>query len=214
ADIAGTGLGILPFLAAGDTHQRGNAAHTKAVQNAINFLLRRQNPAGDFRGSTTMYEHAIATQALCEAYGMTGDFKLKKPAQIAVTFMWRAHHAAGGWRYMPGQPGDTSVTAWQVSALAAAKVAGLDIPAATFKKVSQFRDTVANQDGTKYGYMDRGGGSLAMTMAGMHCQQHLGWGGDHDAVAAEGTDLERGAFDDRRLGGYVPHHPRPGPVRG
>src|SRR5262245_58641440 len=51
-DIAGTGLGLLPFLAAGDSHQRGAAAHTKVVQNGINFLVRRQNPIGDFRGST------------------------------------------------------------------------------------------------------------------------------------------------------------------
>jgi len=48
-----------------------------------------------------------------------------------------------------------------------------------------------------------------MTMAGMHCQQHLGWGADHDAVAAAGPELEREVFDQKRFDAYTLHYAVP-----
>ena len=57
----------------------------------------------------TMYAQGIATIALCEAYGMTQDESLRQPAQRAIDFICWAQHSAGGWRYYPSQPGDTTV---------------------------------------------------------------------------------------------------------
>ena len=46
-----------------------------------------------------MYSHGLATIALAEAYGMTGDRQLGTAAQGAVNFILNAQNAAdGGWR--------------------------------------------------------------------------------------------------------------------
>src|SRR5205823_6085779 len=117
---AGTGLGLLPFLAAGITHQSdptdksAKKEYIRAVQDGLKYLLSQQKENGGFPGS--MYTHGIATIALCEAYGLTLDPDLKKPAQLALDFILAAQHSAGGWRYQPKTPGDTSVTGWQVQA--------------------------------------------------------------------------------------------------
>jgi hypothetical protein len=207
--IAGTGFGVLAFLGAGDTPTRGAAAHTKAVQNGLTFLTRNQNVGGDFRGSTSMYEHGIATLALCEAYGMTGDAKLKRPAQAAVTHIVRAQHAAGGWRYTPGQAGDTSVVGWQIPALSAAKLAGLDVPAATLKKAIQYLDAVGSSDDSEYGYASRGTGSPSTTMAGLMCRQHLGWGSNREAIATAAAKLDKAGFTEARFDTYFLHYAAP-----
>ena len=64
-----------------------------------------------------MYAHGQGAIVLCEAYAMTGDEMLREPAQRAIDFIVEAQHPAGGWRYRPGEPGDTSVLGWQVMAL-------------------------------------------------------------------------------------------------
>ena len=40
------------------------------------------------------YSHGIASIALCEAYGMTGDKRLREPAQRAIDFIVAAEHPA------------------------------------------------------------------------------------------------------------------------
>ncbi len=80
--------------------------------------MGRQAPDGDLRGEETMYSHGIATIALSEAYGMSSDPNLLDHVRRAVLFIDRARNRrAGGWRYDPGQAGDTSVLGWQVMAL-------------------------------------------------------------------------------------------------
>ena len=72
-----------------------------------------------------MYSHGLATIALCEAYGLTGDKQVGVAAQKAVNFIVKAQNAAdGGWRYYPGDAGDTSVFGWQLMALKARKWPG------------------------------------------------------------------------------------------
>ena len=73
-------------------------------------MIQQQKPSGDLRGgssgNTGMYAHGQATIVLCEAYAMSGDQALRVPAQRAVNFVVQAQHEGGGWRYVPGQPGD------------------------------------------------------------------------------------------------------------
>ena len=59
---------------------------------------------------------------LCEAYGMTGDTHVRDAAaQAAVQFIEAAQNRqTGGWRYHPGEEGDTSVVGWQIMALKSA----------------------------------------------------------------------------------------------
>src|SRR5262249_26776177 len=63
--------------------------------------------------------------------------RLRRPAQAAVNCIVQAQHEQGGWRYTPKQPGDTSVTGWQLQALWTAKHAGLEAPERTFKLAVQ-----------------------------------------------------------------------------
>jgi len=187
--IAATGIALLPFLAAGYTHKgapkesfnpndkdRKPSKYPQQIDNGIKYLISKQTRGGDF-DTDSMYEHAIATMALCEAYGMTADKKLQPRAQSAVDYIVKAQHAAGGWRYSPGQAGDTSVTGWQIQALKSAHLAGLKVPKEALTKANGFLDSVAGgtPNGSTYGYVNKGA-SPSMTAVGLLCRQYLGWG--------------------------------------
>ena len=171
-DIAGTAFGLLPFLGAGETHKRGRYA--QAVQRGLAYLLSQQKPDGKFHDNA--YENALATLAVCEAYGMTADGSLKAQAQAAATFIVKAQDPeSGSWGYSAGTKGDTSVSGWQFSALKAGHYAGLSIPAEAFSKFSGFLDTVADPGGLGYGYNTPGAGR-ATSATGLLCREYLGWG--------------------------------------
>ena len=123
-----TGLALLPFLGAGQTHMEGE--YRDVVHAGVYYLKNHivPTPHGADLQEGTMYAQGIATIALCEAYGMTSDESLRQPAQRAIDFICWAQHSAGGWRYYPGQPGDTTVFGWQMMALKSASMAGLDVP--------------------------------------------------------------------------------------
>src|SRR5262249_44742272 len=77
--IAATGMALLPFLAAGETHKstKNSAEHKykDTVARGLAFLMRACPPSGPNAGrmSSNMYEQGIGTIPLCEAYGMTKD---------------------------------------------------------------------------------------------------------------------------------------------
>jgi hypothetical protein len=123
-----------------------------------------------------MYSHGIAAIALCEAYGMTEDPKLKSPAQKALGFIIAAQNPSdGGWRYKPGDAGDTSVVGWQMMALKSGEMAGLVIPPRTIELLGKWlRKVEANQPvGGLFGYTDRGA-RPSMTAEGLLCLQFMG----------------------------------------
>src|SRR5439155_18503941 len=124
--------------------------HADAIRRGLKFLVERQKEDGGFEAG--MYAHAIVATALCDGYRVTGDAKLKKPAQKAIDYIVDAQHVGGGWRYSPRQVGDTSVTSWHVLALTQGKRAGLKIPAEAFQKASTYFDSVASDEGARYGY--------------------------------------------------------------
>jgi hypothetical protein len=132
-DCAVTGLVLLTFLGAGNTHWEGK--HATVVLNGLNWLLAQMKPNGDLRGTGRMYSQGIATVALSEAYGMSGDDKLREPVERAVKFIVAAQNpTTGGWRYLPGQYGDTSIFGWQLMALKSASLAGIEVPETTWQK--------------------------------------------------------------------------------
>ena len=71
--VSATGMALLPFLAAGQTHKvsRDNK-YNKTVEAGLKYLISQQQPSGRFKGAG-MYSQAIATVAMCEAFGMSGD---------------------------------------------------------------------------------------------------------------------------------------------
>jgi hypothetical protein len=199
-DVAATGLALLPFLAAGQAHKplRGEkeSAYAKTVELGLGFLKTKQRPTGRF-GARQLYGEAIATMAVCEAYGMTQDPTLKKPAQLALDFLVKAQKSDGGWRYQPGdgqseeeKRSDTSVTGWCLQALQSGYLAGLAVPRDALNKVGRFLDKVQGQGGAVYGYLGPGG-SPSMTAVGLLCRQYLGWGPKNPALVAGVENLKR-----------------------
>ncbi|MCI0642061.1 MAG: terpene cyclase/mutase family protein [Gemmataceae bacterium] len=173
-DIAGTAFGLLPLLGAGKTHKAKDAPYDKPVEKAFLYLLRKQDKRTGYFGGG-MYAHGLATIAICEAYGMTQDPTLRRPAQMAINYIVQAQHDAGGWRYSPGQAGDTSVVGWQAMALKSAQMANLDVPEITMRKAQAYLDSCCGQD-EGYGYIGVGS-TPTMSAVGLLCRQYLqSWG--------------------------------------
>jgi hypothetical protein len=110
---------------------------------------------------------------------MTGDEELRVPAQKAIDFIIKAQHHEGGWRYSPGEPGDTSVVGWQVMALQSARAANLSLRSPigvdVLENASRFLDSVSHKDGSQYSYMPRRSPTEVMTAEGLLCRMYLGW---------------------------------------
>jgi hypothetical protein len=176
SDIAGTALGLLPFLGAGKTHRRSDDnPYQRTVDNGLKYLTRRQNAQGYFGGGS-YYAQGLATIAVCEAYGLTSDPTLKRSAQQAVNNIVLAQNANGGWDYMPDTlRTDTCVGGWQMMALKSGKMAGLNVPEKATKAASRWLDRVMAPGGGGYGY-DAPGDTYTMTSVGLLCREHLGWG--------------------------------------
>ena len=209
ARIAATAMGVLPFLAAGNTPTTGK--YKRVVARGISYLINNgsSNENGlDFRDkSGRMYSHAIATIAVCETYAMltprerTRNPELRYAAQEATRFIEYAQANDGGWRYQPRELiGDTSVSGWQMMALKSAELAGLDVYRPTvFGMRSFLRDIVAKDGGSRYFYLDPskvGKGespqeTLATDAIGLLCRLYIDWRVDN-------PDLVRGA---KRLAG-------------
>jgi hypothetical protein len=150
------------------------------VNKAIEWLVKNQKADGDLftggEGNAHMYSHGIATIALCEAYGMSKDPALLNPAQQAVNFIVGAQHGVGGWRYHPGQPGDTSVVGWQIMALKSAQMAGLNVPQQTLDRTRKWLETTvagSGQNTGRFGYQNASG-QPAMTAEALLCLEYLG----------------------------------------
>jgi hypothetical protein len=186
SDTAATGLALLPLLGAGYVHTV-KSKHQEAVRRGLEWLVEHQQPDGDLfvgpQGSAYMYSHAIATMAICEGLGLSGDPTLKKPAQRAVQFIVNSQDpVGGGWRYSPGQQGDTSVFGWQIFALRSGNMAGIKIPRKVLKACSRYLDQASDQKRVVYSYQPGRGASAVMTAEGLVSRQLLGWPRDFPAL--------------------------------
>lgn len=193
-DIAATALGLLPFLAAGQTHRPSKDGqenpYAKTVEYGLAYLRSKQKVNGSFTGARDLYGHAIATMALCEAFGMTQDPSLRKVAQSALDYLAKAQHPVGGFRYRPGEPGDTSVTGWCLQALKSGAMAGLSVDRQVTYKVGNFLDSVQADRGAVYGYTSPGD-RRTLNAVGLLCRQYLGWGPKNPILVAGVENLKR-----------------------
>ncbi len=191
SSTASTAIALLPFLGAGHTHLDGR--HQETVSRGIYYLLSRMertSRGGDFCEGT-MYGHGVTTLVLAEALGMTNDDMLTPAVRDAVRFIETAQDMhSGGWRYLPGQPGDITVTAWQLTALKSAQLAGLEAPSPTIDGVRRFLDRVQSQHGAAYGY--RTPAAKPCTSAiGLLCRMYTGWGPEQEPLVRGITDLAK-----------------------
>jgi hypothetical protein len=205
-----TGLALLPFLAAGHTHKSGKYAPN--VKKGLEFLVKglavSGGNAGKFAGARTMYTHAIATLAICEAYGMTKDKPfLLGACQAAINYIQAAQGTDGGWRYQPLAPaGDTSVVGWQIQALQAARLSkDIVVKAETYPNAEKFLDKVSSGGSRKpyYGYTGsaEARGGTSMTAVGLLCRYYAsGWGPGNGGFAEGALSLFGNALPDPKPG--------------
>jgi hypothetical protein len=205
SDTAATGLALLAYLGAGYDHFDDKYHNT--VRRGLEYLLSHQKADGDLflpmdqdqdrNRYARLYSHAIATIAVCEALGMTGDKRLREPAQKAINFIAATQDRDyGGWRYNPGRDSDTSVTGWQTTALKSGELAGLKVPKQAYDRVAHWLDSaqIAPNDGSRYIYRPQDPQSQdprdsrrpTMTSVALLTRIYLGWKRDN-------PDLLRGA---------------------
>jgi hypothetical protein len=166
------GLAVLTFLAHGE--KPGDSAEFGAtVQLALEFLMKSQQSNGRISES---YSHAIATYALCEAYGMTMNPNVKTAAEKALAVLITGQNPEGGWHYALASTvptSDTSVMGWCAQALKAGKMAGIKdegLDQAIKQSIKGFKRNAGPNGG--FGYCGPGGGGL--TAVGTLCMQLLG----------------------------------------
>jgi hypothetical protein len=173
-----TGLGLLTFLAHGETPTSEKYGPT--VEKAIRWLIDEQGDSGQFSGN--VYEQGIASYAVSEAYGLTQIPALKTAMDKGIQVIVSGQQPGGGWDYDYKQTPrrDTSVSGWQIQALKAAYIAGAEVEgvkAALDRSIRDFKKYQAERG--KFSYSnDPDEGSIGMTGVGVLCMQLLGYAGD------------------------------------
>jgi hypothetical protein len=200
SDHGVTALAVLAFLGAGSTHQEGSYA--PVVARGIRFLTGRQRADGSLAGDAeffaALYCHGMATLALAECSGLSGDAALRPPLELAVRYTLATQHpVTGGWRYAAGDRGDTSQLGWQVMALTSARQAGIGGTAHAEALARGFLAGVSSGTAGGLGsYRPRERPNQAMTAEALVCRLFLGLSTDHP-TSREAIDFVGRTLPDR-----------------
>lgn len=197
ADSGVTGLALLAFLGAGNTHLEGEYA--KTVQRGLEYLLSIQAHDGNLAGRAEtyafMYSHGMAALALSEAYAMTRDSRLEPALRAAIHYTLSAQlPVTGGWRYRAKESsaelGDTSQLGWQLMALKSAELAGIEMPQRTRDGIVRFlRSVSSGRHGGIASYRPGEAPSRAMTAEALVCRQFMGMARENPASDEAGNYL-------------------------
>jgi hypothetical protein len=169
-------VALLAYLGRG--HVPGPGPYGDVIEGAKQALLSAPNKAGVIISKGKMYEHALATLALAELYGMDYDPEVGRTLRKAVDVIVRSQSKNGGWRYNP-KPGDhdLSVSVMQIVALRAANNAEIPVPEETIRKALAYVRSCAHPKGG-FAYQPGGGPKHTMSAAGILSLQLLGAYGD------------------------------------
>jgi hypothetical protein len=158
----------------------GEGRHGREIGLGLQFLLNKQTETGLIcsgpQAHAPMYQHALSTVTLAEAYGMTLNPRLRTALIKAVGLIVETQHSEGGWRYQPRvERGDISASVMQVMALRAAAESGIQVPEETLDRAIRFIRKCYNPKEKGFGYM-HGGESpkFARSAAGLVCLQTVG----------------------------------------
>jgi hypothetical protein len=178
SDSAATAFALLPFLAAGQTHETKGPYQT-TIARGLEWLINHQTQEGSLAAGAgqVMYSHGLASIVMCEAAGLTKDVRVRKSAQAAIHFIETGQDPqTGGWWYQHKQPGgDTSVFGWQLMALKSAQMGNLEVNAKTLDGARNWLKSVSRgNSGGLFCYRPDGGPSPTMTSVGLLCSQYLG----------------------------------------
>jgi hypothetical protein len=163
------GLCVAAFLAHGEDPVNG--PYAKNIRAGIDYILTQQNERNGYIGSS-MYNHAFATKALAESYGVVDNPKiapaLKKAVEMILSSQKRNHLSA--WRYTPdSRDADTTCTGCQMVTLFAARNAGIAIPEEALRKGLSYLNNNRSGDDGSYGYTSASGGKPTLTAIGILC---------------------------------------------
>ncbi|MEO2002108.1 MAG: hypothetical protein ABGW75_10835 [Pirellulales bacterium] len=207
---ASTSIALLPFLGAGNTHLDGPYKEVvyrglEQLKTTLDIELKELHPDNpDFVStfSGDLYGYGITTLVMAEAFGMTGDPDLERYVSALTVFLARHQHPLGGWRYELGQPGDITVTGWQVVALKSSQLAGAAVHSDIFRQADKFLDSLTppaplsrrgrtqvvankignmNRDPTRYHYLASFANSTTRepgectSAVGLLCRLYTGW---------------------------------------
>ena len=162
------GLCVAAFLAHGEDPVNG--PYAKHIRNGIDFILSQQSEKNGYIGSS-MYNHAFATKALAESYGVVDNPKIAPALRKAVDLILSSQkrNRFGAWRYTPdSRDADTTVTGCQMVTLFAARNAGIAIPDEAIRKGLAYLNNNRGTEGS-YGYTSASGGKPTLTAIGLLC---------------------------------------------
>ncbi len=172
-----TSFVLLAYMSQG--HLPGQGKYGPEVAKGVrNLVAGARDSDGYLVGNTggNMYAHGMATLALSQVWGMTGDEEVKKVLKKAVDLICKTQNHEGGWRYEPQPTGaDVSVTIMQVMALRGAKDSGLHVPDDKMKNAIKYIDNCRDPRTGGYRYQVGGGpAGYARTAAGVCVLQLCG----------------------------------------
>jgi len=155
-DVGTTGLALLAFL--GDANTTSEGPYKDQVSAGIKWLREQQDPDTGLIGEDTshdyIYDHSIATLAICEAYFFSKSPLIKRVAQNAINYIHKARNPYGAWRYdvPPIGDNDTSVTGWMIFALSSARDAGLTVDDEAIRGGMSWIEEVSDPASGRIGY--------------------------------------------------------------
>jgi hypothetical protein len=195
-----TGLSLLSFFGHGETPL--SPEFGPAIQKALVWMTENGTK---FEGRLSMqmefdspgvYAHAISTYALGEYYTLTKDERVVDLLTRAVGYIVDGQAPDGSWAYgykksRPGVDspfhGDTSISGWQIQALKAAHLSGLNIPGVDQALDRAMVDLERVQcPGGGFGYKGRNDNRFSLTGVGVLCT-YL-WKQKKDKVVMDGID--------------------------
>ena len=188
-----SGFALLAFLGHGELPVSPEFGPT--VQKGLDWLVEngKKNAGhlnmGNAFDQPGVYAHAIATYALGEYYTMTKDERVVDLFKQAVGYIVQGQGPDGGWMYAYDKSqSDTSVSGWQIQALKAAHLSGLNIDGvdAALDKAMLNLKRVQAEDGS-FGYRKAAPGSYSLTGAGVLCTYF--WKQEKDKSVREGIEF-------------------------
>ena len=192
--VAMTGYALMAFLSTGNLPDEGE--YGRNVTSGMQYLLNEIGPDGLFRDADQgkyMYNHGIATVALCELYGETRSQVLRDRLQQIVGVILNGQSPMGGWRYRPGaRDADISVTVLQVAALRAAKNAGMAVPQESIDRAIDFIGKCYDDGSGGFGYQPHGKAGFARTAAAIYSLQVCGKYDDPEVMKGSDYLFEHG----------------------
>ena len=205
-DVGATGLAMLAMLGDGSTLRSG--PYKDNLMRGAKWLKEQQHNDGRFGTNAShdfIYDHAIATYAMCEAYGLSQYNILKKCAQGGINYLESHRNPYSVWRYQPrDNDNDISVTSWCLMACASGKFFKLQVNENALKLGATYLDQVSTPNG-RHGYTKAGERSSrqpgkhatifpvdkceTLTAAGLFCRYFLGQDPKQKPIMKAAADL-------------------------